>query len=47
MAEKPTYKELEQRGKELEKKVLKCNPAEEALRDSSAVVFLFIVRINF
>ena len=35
MAEKPTYEELEQRVKELEKTVLKCNPAEEALRDSN------------
>ena len=35
MAEKPTYEELEQRVKELEKTVLKCNPAEEASLDSN------------
>jgi len=35
MAEKPTYEELEKRVKELEKKILKCNPVEEELRDSN------------
>ncbi len=35
MAEKPTYEELEKRVKELEKKILECNPVEEELRDSN------------
>ena len=34
MSEKPTYEELEQRIQELEKTVLKCKPAEEALIES-------------
>jgi PAS domain S-box-containing protein len=34
MAEKPTYEELEQRLKELEKIVFKCKQAEEGLRES-------------
>jgi PAS domain S-box-containing protein len=34
MSEKPTYKELEQRIKELEKDAVKCKQIEEALRES-------------
>ena len=34
MSEKPSYKELEQRGKELEKESIACKRAEEALRVS-------------
>jgi PAS domain-containing protein len=34
MDERPTYEELEQRVKELEKTVLKCKGAEEALQES-------------
>ena len=34
MAEKPSYEELEQRVRELEKEVVKCKEMEEALRQS-------------
>ena len=36
MAKKPTYEELKQRVKELEKKVVKCKKTEKALRESEA-----------
>jgi DNA-binding CsgD family transcriptional regulator len=36
MAKKPTYEELKQRVKELEKEAVKCKKAEEALRESEA-----------
>jgi len=42
MNKKPTYEELDQRVKELEKKVLKCNPPEEALIESEKL-YRFIV----
>jgi PAS domain-containing protein len=38
MADKPTYKELEQRVKDLEKVAFKSKQAEEALRESESTL---------
>ncbi|MCJ7776454.1 MAG: PAS domain S-box protein, partial [Desulfobulbaceae bacterium] len=46
MAEKPTYEELEQRVKELEKTVFKCKPAEEALIESEKLYRLIVENVT-
>jgi PAS domain S-box-containing protein len=46
MAEKPTYKELEQRVKELEKTVLKFKLAEEALIESEKLFRLIVENVT-
>jgi len=46
MNKKPTYEELEQRVKELEKTLLKCNPAEEALIESEKLFRLIVENVT-
>ena len=46
MNKKPTYEELEQRVKDLEKTVLKCNPAEEASIESEKRYRLIVENVT-